>query len=314
MNIYKLTKGKLTEVERNSFSLEKDIQSLVEGNLENLFGLEFVSTEFRVGDYRIDTLAFDRENSAFVIVEYKRGHSYSVIDQGYSYLSSMLKSKADFILEYNESSGETLKRDDIDWSQSKVIFVSPSFNSYQKDSVNFKDVPFELWEIKRFSGDLIALEQCETSSSSSIKQFEKSNSTISAVSSEIHVHDEKDHLSKTSEGCVSTWDKIKDYFSKLEDVSYKVTPNYISVKRNKTAVCFVRFTKHQLSIKIVRGNISKTGVKSKNFFSFDDPKKLCTEDGRKRLDHKRYSYIMKIDQNIDLEYALWLLKQKYDSV
>ena len=75
MNIYKLTKGKLTEVERNSFSLEKDIQSLVEGNLEDLFGLEFVSTEFRVGDYRIDTLAFDRDNSAFVVVEYKRGHS-----------------------------------------------------------------------------------------------------------------------------------------------------------------------------------------------------------------------------------------------
>ena len=36
-----------------------------------------------------------------------------------------------------------LKVDEIDWSQSKIIFVSPSFNSYQKDSVNFKNLPFE---------------------------------------------------------------------------------------------------------------------------------------------------------------------------
>ena len=172
MNIYKLTKGKLTEVERNSFSLEKDIQSLVEGNLEDLFGLEFVSTEFRVGDYRIDTLAFDRDNSAFVVVEYKRGHSYSVIDQGYSYLSSMLESKADFILEYNESSGQTLKRDDIDWSQSKVIFVSPFFNSYQKNSVNFKDVPFELWEIKKYSNGTVSFNQHQSSSKESIQNIE----------------------------------------------------------------------------------------------------------------------------------------------
>ena len=31
-----------------------------------------------------------------------------------------------------------LKRDDVDWSQSKIIFVSPSFNSYQKNSVKKK--------------------------------------------------------------------------------------------------------------------------------------------------------------------------------
>ena len=105
MNIYKLTKGELIEVDRDTFPLEKDIQSLVEKNLENLFGLEFVSTEFKIGDYRIDTLAFDRDSSAFVIIEYKKGHSYSVIDQGYSYLSAMLQSRAEFILEHNEKSG-----------------------------------------------------------------------------------------------------------------------------------------------------------------------------------------------------------------
>jgi hypothetical protein len=58
----------------------------------------------------------------------------------------MLNNKADFILEYNENCKDTLKRDDIDWSQSKVIFVSPSFTTYQKEAINFKDLPIELWK------------------------------------------------------------------------------------------------------------------------------------------------------------------------
>jgi hypothetical protein len=75
--------------------------------------------------------------------------NFSVIDQGYAYLSLMLNNKADFILEYNENCKDTLKRDDLDWSQSRVIFISPVFNNYQKESINFKDLPFELWEVKR---------------------------------------------------------------------------------------------------------------------------------------------------------------------
>ena len=39
----------------------------------------------------------------------------------------------------------------------KVIFISPSFNSYQKNSVNFQDVPFELWEITRYENNNISL-------------------------------------------------------------------------------------------------------------------------------------------------------------
>ncbi len=145
MEIYNIKKGNLELIKKNPFKLEKEIQSLVEDNVSNLFDLEFVSTEFSIGEYRLDTLCYDIENNCFVIIEYKKGNSYSVVDQGYSYLSVMLNNKAEFILEYNESNKKQLKRDDVDWSQSRVIFISQSFNSYQKNSVNFKDIPFELW-------------------------------------------------------------------------------------------------------------------------------------------------------------------------
>jgi len=97
-----------------------------------------------VGEFRLDSLCYDNETNSFVVIEYKRGSSYSVIDQGYSYMSVMLNNKSDFILEYIEETGRSLKKSEVDFSQSRIIFISQSFNSYQKNSVNFKDVPFEL--------------------------------------------------------------------------------------------------------------------------------------------------------------------------
>ena len=154
MDLYNLKNNILESVDREPFKLEKDIQVLIENNIDTLFNLEFISTEFSVGDFRLDSLCFDNETNSFVIIEYKKGSSYSVIDQGYSYMSVMLNNKSDFILEYIEKTEKSLKKNDVDWSQSKIIFISPSFNSYQKNSINFKDVPFELWEVKKFSNYL----------------------------------------------------------------------------------------------------------------------------------------------------------------
>ena len=78
MDLYNLRKNRLEEVQRLSFDLEKDIQSLVEENVETLFNLEFVSSEFTVGEFRLDSLCYDNETNSFVVIEYKRGSSYSV--------------------------------------------------------------------------------------------------------------------------------------------------------------------------------------------------------------------------------------------
>ena len=48
MDLYNLKKNKLEEVQRLSFDLEKDIQSLIEENVETLFNLEFVSSDIVV--------------------------------------------------------------------------------------------------------------------------------------------------------------------------------------------------------------------------------------------------------------------------
>ena len=93
MKLFSLNKDKLDPINGIPFKLERDIQNLIENNTSEIFDLEFVSSEFRIGDFRIDSLCFDNETNSFVIIEYKKGSSYSVIDQGYSYLSIMLNNK-----------------------------------------------------------------------------------------------------------------------------------------------------------------------------------------------------------------------------
>ena len=62
----------LKKVHRVDFKLEKDIQNITEQNLRNIFGLDFVKSEFQLNDLRMDTLAFDDETKSFVIIEYKK--------------------------------------------------------------------------------------------------------------------------------------------------------------------------------------------------------------------------------------------------
>jgi len=140
MILYSNKTGKLNEIKENPFKLEREIQKVFEANLETIMDLELVKSEFTIKNKRIDTLAFDRQSGAFIIIEYKRDKSMSVVDQGFTYLSLMLENKADFIIEYNESLKQNLKREDVDWSQTRVAFVSTSFTENQIQATNFKDI------------------------------------------------------------------------------------------------------------------------------------------------------------------------------
>jgi len=316
MDLYNLKNNKLIPVERKPFKLEKNIQNIIENNVDVLFDLEFVSSEFTVGDFRLDSLCFDNQTNSFVIIEYKKGSSYSVIDQGYSYMSVMLNHKSDFILEYIEQKDKNIKKDEIDWSQSRIIFISPSFNSYQKNSVNFKDVPFELWEIKRFSNNSISLNQHLSSSKESIQKIEgNKNSVITDVGKEVKVFEENDHISKSSKDLIENWNRLKENFSQLEGVELVPKRNYISLMIGSKNISFNTFRKETIQIELLRGNINPDGSKSRNYFNLDDPKNISEESfWTWKSGTKGTIYKIRFDKNSDIEYILFLIKQKYNNI
>lgn len=301
MLLYQINNGKMKEVKEKPFKKEIELHKLCEDNLENIFGLKFVKREFNFNNFRLDTLAFDENTKSFVIIEYKKTSNFSVIDQGYAYLSLMLNNKAEFILEYNESCNDSLKRDDVDWSQSKVIFVSPIFNNYQKESINFKDLPFELWEVKRFSNDTISFNNIKPSkTSASINSIATTSDEINTVSKEVLVYTEEDHLNNSSEEIIDLYNEVKEFILSLDDT--------ITIKPKKGVIGFAYKNKIMIDI-----HLQKKALKmwlNTTFGSLDDSKGISRDVTN--IGHwGNGDYEIQIFNDDDLEYIFSLIKQLY---
>jgi RecB family endonuclease NucS len=80
MAIFEIDKGKAKRVRLSEFKLEKDLQRLVEENVETIFNCRFIATEFSTGNIhsgRIDSLAISEDNNP-VIIEYKKVTKVSI--------------------------------------------------------------------------------------------------------------------------------------------------------------------------------------------------------------------------------------------
>jgi predicted transport protein len=135
----------------------------------------------------------------------------------------VLNNKAEFILEYNESQKDNLARADVDWSQTRVLFVANSFTIHQKNAINFKDLPIELWEVKKFSNSTILYSQLQSQDSSeSINTVSKSK-TVQKVSSEVKVFRVDDHFQGAKEEYRQLYDYLKEKIFPL-DPRFKENP------------------------------------------------------------------------------------------
>ncbi len=225
MKIYKSNKENLKSIKEKPFKLEREIQTVFENNLKEIMGLQLVKSEFTIKNKRIDTLAYDKQSKAFIIIEYKRSKNSSVVDQGFTYLNLMLNNKADFIIEYLETQKETLKRTDIDWTQTRVVFVSTNFTDNQITATNFKDIAIELWEVKRYDNDIISINQIKKSkSATSIKPIMANDKELEAITREIKVYTEEDHKANRSNEIIELYDTYKDAILNLAngiEIEYK---------------------------------------------------------------------------------------------
>ena len=304
MAIFKVSGQKLLPIRTQKVDLESDIQKLTESNLELVFGLKFVVSEFQLHGLRVDTLAFNEESQSFVIIEYKRDKSFSVIDQGYAYLALMLNNKADFILEYNECTGKSLKRDDIDWSQSRVIFIAGSFTTYQQNAINFRGLPFELWEVTKFDNETILYNQIKApESAETIKTISK-NESVSQVNKEVKSYKEDDLITKNSGG-EKLFNQIKEKVALIdENIETYATRHYIAFRlpNNWRIIFVVKPRKEKLVLEFTRSHPK----------DFKDPDKRLRYIPYSMKQFNQHISIMDVGSEKDVEYAVFLLKQQYD--
>lgn len=300
LQLFKLKNNKLSVIKERDLDLEAEMQSVVEGNLQNILSLEFVSSEFMLRGFRIDTLAFDKQVNAFVIIEYKKEKNFSVIDQGVSYMNLMVNNEAEFVLEYNEKTHQKLERKDVDWPQSRIIFISPEFNKYQQHAVGFRDLGIRLYQVKKYDEGIFSFDEIKPSESSkSIAIIAKSNPIARKVSEVIKTYTEEAVLEPASENNKSIYYELKKHVLELgNDIEVRPTKMYISYRRNKNFAGFV-----------ILKNVLKIYLSIKKSSLHDPLRKTRNVEGIGHFSPGNTELVVKNEK--DIPYVLKLISQAY---
>ncbi|MDQ7084390.1 MAG: DUF5655 domain-containing protein [Sulfurovum sp.] len=180
------------------------------------------------------------------------------------------------------------------------MFISPSFTTYQREAINFKDLPIELWEIKKYTNQTVSYNQIQTDGAEeSIKTISRENTTINSVSREIKVYTEDDNLSKVNDEIKELYEKFKMSILNFDGVT---------IKANKFYISFVKNSKNVTDFEILSKSIKITINLQKNIL--EDPKEI-TRDVSNIGKMGNGDYQIRITNDNDFEYILSLIKQSY---
>jgi predicted transport protein len=214
----------------------------------------------------------------------------------------MLNNKADFILEYNEKTNKNLRKDDIDWTQSRVLFLANSFTPYQQNAISFRDLPIELWEVKKYSNDTILYNQLKTAGSNeSIKTISK-NKNIEQVSKEVKKYTLADHLKEDWEESGHLYESIREKVLSLDSrLEEKFNKFYIGFKIKTRLLCAIDIQKSKLKLDLI--SVDKEDLK-------DPENKVIKVKWEENNWGKQCSFLI-LNEN-DIDYAMFLIKQIYE--
>jgi predicted transport protein len=297
--------GEIKEIGgKKAFDYEKMIQTLVEKNIETIFPeLEFVYTEFPLDGLRVDSVCFNKESKAFVIIEYKNIKHGGTIDQGMAYLDLLEDKREAFLLLYNSEKEKSLKMDDIEWEESKVIIISPEFTPHQLRSANRTKDPIEFYQICRFEDEIITIEKIQKSKDDSNKPKSKSKQSV-----RLGEYSEEDYLAGRHKTQIPTEqtkklffklkNRILDTFSEIESKQKKKYHGFYS-KKDGSAICTVEVAKNKLKLSY---STTKKGIISVDYFVKEYAGKGHWGIG---------DYMSEIKNEADIERAIPLIEKVY---
>jgi len=261
MALFSIKNNKLLQLKERQIDLEKHLQSLVEENIQALFGLEFISTEFNLESFWLDTLAFDPGARSFVILEYKKVENFSLMDQGKTYLNLAIEHKDSLLQEYFEKTGKNLRRAEIDWSQTRVLFIGPKFTIYQKRALS-PDLPFELWEVKIFENNII-LYTPVLPVQKSTSNFKAKTMLSGQAAAEIKTFTIEQHYKKASPETTKLLDEVRERIRLIDSaIIEKPVGNYIGYKMSWYNFASIHVYRDKLRIEVRKNKLEKDKEKT----------------------------------------------------
>ena len=217
--------------------LEKELQTLIENNMETFFGVRFLKSEYAITNGRMDSIGID-ENNCPVIFEYKRSSNENVINQGLFYLDWLLDHKADFKLLVIEKLGIEAA-ESIDWSVPCVICVANDFTKYDVHAVNQMQRNIKLVKYCKYGDELIL--------------FEHLNAPIVKAITTPDAEDNRRSKDKTHiEKITTATEKIRTLYETLcnfieslgDDIVSNQLKYYLAYKKVQNMACIEIYAKH----------------------------------------------------------------------
>jgi len=233
--------------------LEKELQALIEGQMDVFLGVRFLATEYSTGKThkgRIDSLGLD-ENGCPVIIEYKRHSNENVINQGLFYLDWLLDHQAEFRWLVMEQLGKDTA-EAIEWSGTRLICIASDFNKYDEHAVQQINRNIELVRYRYFGEDLLLLDLVNAQTASGQEAIttvtSKAAKAIPAAKSD-WTH--KAALQDAPEHLKALYDELCDYADSLGDVvQRKELKLYTAFKRIRNFACICLTARKDPQIKI----------------------------------------------------------------
>lgn len=256
MPVFEIKGPKLNKLEAVDFKLEKDLQGLLESNLEEVFNIRFVATEFSTGTVhsgRIDSLGLSEDNNP-VIIEYKKIESSQLINQSLYYLSWLNDHHGDFEIAVRNKLGAGIE---VDWSNIRVICIAPNFKKYDLHAVNMMGANIELWQYRLYENKVLQLEEVlqrnkAELAASGVGLSSKTSSTLSsgqksAVTRANGTYTIEEHTKGKSKEILSMFENLQQFIIDLdESIDESPKKNYIAYKTTQNFACVEVHTKNLL--------------------------------------------------------------------
>jgi predicted transport protein len=294
MPIFRNSSGKLKKLKTISISKEKELQSLVENNLNEALDMHFLATEYTTTfGGRIDTLAVDY-NGAPVIIEYKRNKNDNVINQGLSYLKWLQAQKQEFfeMLILKNLGKNIAKMIQIDWKNPRVICIAESYSKFDIDTVEVIPMRIELFKYRYYNDGIFSLEPLGVSE-------QKTKTGSGHVDKPVIDHSVETHLKKTNK-------TIQEIFAQLRAQIFEIDEN---IKEKATSL----YIAYRLANNFAEIHVGKNHLKI-------HLRPVDYDDDRGLVDKIPEGYQWTMDRRVylksqeDREYVFGLIEQSYKDV
>jgi len=255
MPLFQRDKQKLQLIKPKKFTNEKELQCLVESNLEEMFSCKLIATEFSTGPVhggRIDTLALSEENNP-VIIEYKVVESSQLVNQSLYYLSWINDHKGDFAVAVQKVYPDN--KPEIDWSNIRVICIAPEYKKYDLHAVQMMGSNIELWQYRYYENGALFLEEIYKKSvvmTSTPEEYSNKNPTMveagkkAAMTRATGEYNLEQHFTKIENNKKELATALQDFILGLDEsieevpkkfyIAYKVSQNFVCMEIHKSKI------------------------------------------------------------------------------